>query len=56
MNVLTLILAALLDIVPAGDAAIAQLPDEQQEALHLVYFEDCSYADAAQIMKKSKMI
>lgn len=35
-------------------AAIAQLPDEQQEALHLVYFEDCSYADAAQIMKKSK--
>ena len=35
-------------------AAIAQLPAEQQIAVHLVYFEDCSYADAARIMKKTK--
>ena len=34
--------------------AIAQLPDEQQTAVHLVYFEDRSYEDTAQIMKKTR--
>ena len=33
--------------------AIAKLPKEQQIAVHLVYFEDRSYADTARIMKKS---
>lgn len=34
-------------------AAIAELPTDQQIAVHLVYFEEYSYADAARIMKKS---
>jgi len=34
--------------------AIAQLPDEQQTAVHLVYFEDQSYEDTARIMKKTR--
>ena len=34
--------------------AIAQLPEEQQIAVHLVYFEERSYADTARIMKKSQ--
>ncbi len=34
-------------------AAIAQLPEDQQVAVHLVYFEDRSYADTAKIMRKS---
>ena len=34
-------------------AAIAELPEDQQVAVHLVYFEELSYADAARIMKKS---
>lgn len=34
--------------------AIAQLPREMQTAVHLVYFEDLSYEDAAKIMKKSR--
>lgn len=34
-------------------AAIAKLPEDQQIAVHLVYFEDRSYADTARIMKKS---
>lgn len=33
--------------------AIGKLPEEQQTAVHLVYFEEMSYADAAKIMKKS---
>ena len=33
--------------------AIAQLSPEQQIAVHLVYFEERSYADTARIMKKS---
>lgn len=34
-------------------AAIEKLPEDQQVAVHLVYFEDRSYADTARIMKKS---
>ena len=34
--------------------AIAQLPLEMQTAVHLVYFEDLTYEDAAKIMKKSR--
>ena len=34
--------------------AIAQLPEPQQIAVHLVYFEDCSYEEAAKIMKKTR--
>ena len=33
--------------------AIAKLPEDQQTAVHLVYFEDMSYAETAKIMKKS---
>lgn len=35
-------------------SAIAQLPDEQQTAVHLVYFEDRTYEDTARIMKKTR--
>lgn len=34
--------------------AIAQLPEPQQIAVHLVYFEEYSYEDAARIMKKTR--
>ena len=34
-------------------AALKTLPEEQQTAVHLIYFEQCSYADAAKIMKKT---
>ena len=33
---------------------ISQLPEDMQTALHLVYFEDLSYEDAARVMRKSK--
>ena len=33
--------------------AIGQLPEPQQIAVHLVYFESCSYEEAARIMKKT---
>ena len=33
--------------------AIAKLPEDQQIAVHLVYFEEYSYAEAAKIMKKT---
>ena len=33
--------------------AIAQLPEDQQIAVHLVYFEEYSYAEAAKIMKRT---
>lgn len=35
-------------------AAIAKLPSDQQQAVHLVYFEDRSYEDAARIMRKTR--
>ena len=34
--------------------ALGQLPQEMQTAVHLVYFEDLSYEDAAKVMKKNK--
>ena len=33
--------------------ALRTLPDAMQQALHLVYFEELSYADAAKVMKLS---
>ena len=35
-------------------AAIQKLPMEMQTAIHLVYFEELSYEDAAMVMKKKK--
>lgn len=34
--------------------ALEQLPEEMRAAIHLVYFEDMSYEDAAKIMKKNR--
>ena len=34
--------------------ALSRLPEEMQMAVHLVYFEDLTYDDAARIMKKSR--
>ena len=34
--------------------ALAQLPEEMQVAVHLVYFEDLSYDQAAKVMKKNR--
>ncbi|MBR4201297.1 MAG: sigma-70 family RNA polymerase sigma factor [Oscillospiraceae bacterium] len=34
--------------------ALRRLPEDQQLAVHLVYFEEYSYADAARIMKKTR--
>ena len=34
--------------------ALRELPEDQQLAVHLVYFEEYSYADAARIMKKTR--
>ena len=38
----------------AVNAALAQLPEDQRTAIHLVFFAEMSYADAARVMKKSK--
>ncbi len=35
------------------NAAIARLPRDMQLVVHLVYFEEMSYKDAAKVMKKS---
>ena len=37
----------------AVNAAIAKLPQDMQAAVHLVYFEQMSYQEAAQVMKKN---
>ncbi len=37
----------------AVNAALAQLPEEQRLAVHLVYFEELSYEETARIMKKN---
>jgi RNA polymerase sigma-70 factor (ECF subfamily) len=37
----------------AVNAAIAQLPEQTQQAIHLVYFEEMSYAQAAAVMGKT---
>ena len=34
--------------------ALAQLPEQMQEVLHLIYFEELTYDEAAKVMKKSK--
>lgn len=34
--------------------ALKQLPEEMQLAVHLVYFEDLTYDDAARVMKKNR--
>lgn len=34
--------------------ALGRLPEDMRTALHLVYFEDMSYEDAAKVMKKTK--
>ena len=34
--------------------AIEQLPSPMQEVIHLIYFEELSYDEAAKVMKKSK--
>lgn len=38
----------------AVNAAIAKLPEDMQVAVHLIYFEDLSYKEAAKIMKKNE--
>ena len=38
----------------ALNSALRQLPQDMQTAVHLVYFEDLSYEDAAKVMKKNK--
>ena len=35
------------------NAAVAKLPAEMAAAVHLVYFEEMTYAEAAKVMKKS---
>ena len=35
-------------------AAIAELPEDMRTAVHLIYFEDMSYAEAARVMKKNR--
>ena len=34
--------------------AMAQLPEDMRIVLHLIYFEDLSYEEAAQVMKKNR--
>ena len=36
------------------NAALSRLPDEMRIAVHLVYFEEMSYEEAARIMKKNR--
>ena len=38
----------------AVDAALAKLGEEMREAVHLVYFEDMTYEEAAVVMRKNK--
>ena len=37
----------------AVHAALAKLPEDMRTAVHLIYFEDMTYNEAAQVMKKS---
>ena len=36
------------------NAALAQLPEDQRMAIHLIYFEELSYEEAAKLMKKDR--
>lgn len=38
----------------AVNAALAQLPEDMRAAVHLVYFEELSYEEAASVMKKTR--
>lgn len=38
----------------AVNAALAKLPEQMRIAVHLVYFEELSYEEAAKVMKKSR--
>ena len=46
--------ALLYSDVIEGIVPMEQLPEEMATAVHLVYFEDMSYEDAAKVMKKTK--
>ena len=52
--------AALEELVLADDrkrqvhAAIAKLPPDMRVAVHLIYFEEMTYEEAARVMKKSR--
>lgn len=37
----------------AVNAAVAALPEDMRTVIHLIYFEEMSYAQAARVMKKS---
>ena len=37
----------------AVSAAVAALPEDMRTVIHLIYFEEMSYAQAARVMKKS---
>ena len=34
--------------------ALNKIPEEMQEVIHLIFFEELSYAETAKIMKKNK--
>ena len=36
------------------NAAVAALPEEMRAAVHLIYFEEMTYEDAARVMKKTR--
>ena len=38
----------------AVNGAVDSLPAEMREAVHLVYFEEMTYEEAARVMKKNK--
>ena len=38
----------------AVNSAIAELPEDMQTVIHLVYFEDMTYPEAAKVMKKNR--
>ena len=36
------------------NAAVAMLSEEMRDAVHLIYFEEMSYEDAARVMRKTR--
>ena len=38
----------------AVNNAIAKLPSDMQAVVHLIYFEELSYEDAAKVLKKNR--
>ena len=59
-NALTDDQAALEELVLADErkrqlhAALARLPEDMRTAVHLIYFEDMTYEEAARILKKNR--